>query len=309
VYPKRLQAKDTQVTGFTIDSIGRGNYYGFTLNGDHLYFCANDFTITHNTTLTCQFISAIAQQLHSRGEDKEILLLTNEGSYKRLASRVMQAVFQEDEGVLDTRAKEGNLQEEYLKRVGTNTRVRVIPIGTKKWPEVAQVIEMFNPAAVFIDLLSNVKPAFPAERKDLSVEEVFKDCRIHANEFGYTVFPVTQLSAEAAGKMFPPMSCVADARAGVVRSADEAIFLGHDGKNETYLGISTYKGKLAKKGSPGNVACLADCYLSLDRDKATFHTILEESATLDLEVPTATPSPLAAVAMPPVTEAAPTPYV
>lgn len=52
----RKQAKDSdinrdhQTTGFTIESLGEGDYYGFQLDGDRLYLLA-DTTVTHNTTL------------------------------------------------------------------------------------------------------------------------------------------------------------------------------------------------------------------------------------------------------------------
>lgn len=44
------QRVDPCHTGFTIKSIGEGDYYGFTINGDHL-FMLGDFTVTHNTEL------------------------------------------------------------------------------------------------------------------------------------------------------------------------------------------------------------------------------------------------------------------
>jgi len=45
---KRKQKKDVLVTGFKIENIGIGNYYGFDLNKDHLYLLG-DFTVTHNS--------------------------------------------------------------------------------------------------------------------------------------------------------------------------------------------------------------------------------------------------------------------
>ena len=44
----RLQKKNVLVTGFEIASVGEGDYFGFTLDGDHLYLLG-DFTVTHNT--------------------------------------------------------------------------------------------------------------------------------------------------------------------------------------------------------------------------------------------------------------------
>ena len=46
----RLQKKDVLVTGFTIKEVGYGDYYGFTLDGNHRYLMG-DFTVTHNTEL------------------------------------------------------------------------------------------------------------------------------------------------------------------------------------------------------------------------------------------------------------------
>jgi len=44
----RKQIKDPLVTGITVKSVGRGKYYGFTLDGNHRYVMG-DFTVTHNT--------------------------------------------------------------------------------------------------------------------------------------------------------------------------------------------------------------------------------------------------------------------
>lgn len=47
---ERKQKKNVLVTGFSIKNIGKGDYYGFTLEGDGL-FVLGDFTVTHNTEL------------------------------------------------------------------------------------------------------------------------------------------------------------------------------------------------------------------------------------------------------------------
>jgi hypothetical protein len=45
---ERRQIKTPLVYGFTVTQIGEGDYYGFTLDGNHLYLLG-DFTVTHNT--------------------------------------------------------------------------------------------------------------------------------------------------------------------------------------------------------------------------------------------------------------------
>ncbi|NBX78122.1 AAA family ATPase, partial [bacterium] len=44
----RLQKKDVLVTGFKIEYLGKDDYYGFEIDGNHLYLLG-DFTVTHNT--------------------------------------------------------------------------------------------------------------------------------------------------------------------------------------------------------------------------------------------------------------------
>jgi superfamily II DNA or RNA helicase len=44
----RRQKKDVLTTGFSVEAIGEDDYYGFELDGDHLYLTA-DFTVHHNS--------------------------------------------------------------------------------------------------------------------------------------------------------------------------------------------------------------------------------------------------------------------
>jgi len=55
---KRLQKKNTSVTGIKIVAKGHGDYYGFELDGNHRYLLGS-FTVTHNTTLVRDGISKI----------------------------------------------------------------------------------------------------------------------------------------------------------------------------------------------------------------------------------------------------------
>jgi hypothetical protein len=67
--------KNPSISGFKIESIGSGDYYGFTLDGDHLYLLG-DFTVTHNTT----FMLTVA--CHNIRQGKDVLFVTHEGNYK-----------------------------------------------------------------------------------------------------------------------------------------------------------------------------------------------------------------------------------
>lgn len=63
---KNIGAKPKQdplTTSFTLESIGEGDYYGFTIDGDHL-FMLGDFTVTHNTELVMLACKALDVPCH-----------------------------------------------------------------------------------------------------------------------------------------------------------------------------------------------------------------------------------------------------
>jgi hypothetical protein len=63
---KRKQIKDVLRTGFKIESIGSGDYYGFNLSHDHLYL-TSDFMIHHNSGKTCLVQQIIADIVNADG--------------------------------------------------------------------------------------------------------------------------------------------------------------------------------------------------------------------------------------------------
>jgi len=58
---KRVIDKDPLVSGFSVESIGYGTFYGFTLSGDGLYLL-RDFTVTHNTVLAAHLIASALEK-------------------------------------------------------------------------------------------------------------------------------------------------------------------------------------------------------------------------------------------------------
>lgn len=77
----RQQKKDVLKTGFTIKSVGEGDYYGFTLDGDHL-FLLGDFTVSHNTALACQIGLNVSE--HSK-----VLMFSMEMEKEELKRRLL----------------------------------------------------------------------------------------------------------------------------------------------------------------------------------------------------------------------------
>jgi predicted ATP-dependent serine protease len=65
----RQQKKVATRTGFAVEPIGEGPYFGFTLDGDGR-FLLGDFTVTHNTSLTLQMMDGLQQRcLYVTGEE------------------------------------------------------------------------------------------------------------------------------------------------------------------------------------------------------------------------------------------------
>jgi DNA repair protein RadD len=71
----RRQKKNWLVTCFTVESLPEDNYYGFTLDKDHLYLL-DDFTVTHNTGKSV-IIAELLRRSFFAWEDQRVLVLTH----------------------------------------------------------------------------------------------------------------------------------------------------------------------------------------------------------------------------------------
>ena len=76
----RMQVKDPLVTGFSLKSLGEGDYCGFSLDGDHLY-CLADFTVTHNT------FAWLITLIHAWKLGHKVLAVTTEMSMESMILR------------------------------------------------------------------------------------------------------------------------------------------------------------------------------------------------------------------------------
>ncbi len=98
----RGQKKDVLRTGFTVHAAGRGEYFGFTVDGDHRYLLG-DFTVTHNSGKTIM-LSAVAGSYLGEPDAKACILahrteLTgqNRAKFERVNPGVTTSVFDANE--------------------------------------------------------------------------------------------------------------------------------------------------------------------------------------------------------------------
>jgi replicative DNA helicase len=76
---------DKTKTGIVVESLGIGDYYGFTLENEDKRFFLEDFTVTHNTAITAQMFQAGKRIL--QGRRAEFLFFTWEMSPDYLVDR------------------------------------------------------------------------------------------------------------------------------------------------------------------------------------------------------------------------------
>lgn len=75
VTEERKQKKNPLVTGFSLEEVGVGDYYGFELDGDHLYL-TSDFTVHHNTGKSL-VLSALIKRLVDGWPGMRIIVATH----------------------------------------------------------------------------------------------------------------------------------------------------------------------------------------------------------------------------------------
>lgn len=68
----RMQKKDVLNTGFRVDAMGTGDYYGFTLDGDGR-FLLGDFTVTHNTSSLIEGLEYMRGRIFLGAYNKKIV--------------------------------------------------------------------------------------------------------------------------------------------------------------------------------------------------------------------------------------------
>jgi hypothetical protein len=134
-FPERKQAKRATVTGFELEELGEGDFYGFTLEGNGR-FLLGDFTVTHNTGKTrfaCTFpkpLLLIGTEDGTRSvmgtEGVDFVQIETSDEFGRLVAHLRSGPKRYRTVVLDTA---GGFQDIILKEV---LRLETVPVQ-KTW--------------------------------------------------------------------------------------------------------------------------------------------------------------------------------
>ena len=83
--------RDWQVTAISIEQDTVDDYYGFSIDGDHL-FLLEDCTVTHNTILGVQLAENVARQLQAQGDGGSVAIFSAEMTGWSLVVRMAGAL-------------------------------------------------------------------------------------------------------------------------------------------------------------------------------------------------------------------------
>lgn len=199
------------------------------------------------------------QVLHEFGPDRPIVICVNEGPGRRVWERLYCAALGTDIGGLLERQAAGTLRRDYAAALGGDERsIRIVNIHGDDAGTVERKLSRLKPSIFILDMLANIRWAGSGTnggtRSDQIIEALAQWAREYAVKHDAVGWGTVQLSAEAEGVPFPPMSAMKDSKTGLQGANDAIIFAG--ASNDPMLATSRYiscvKNKLRRLGAPGN---------------------------------------------------------
>ncbi len=148
----RKQIKDALVTGITVEPVGVGDYYGWELDGDHL-FLLGDFTVTHNS----QVLRELAYHFLSTTEWNVGGLILEE-SVEESAEGLMSIHAQKPLHIPTTEYSEEEYKEAFDKTLGTNRVFFYDHFGSTDIDNIIGIVKFLAKACeckvIFLDHIS-----------------------------------------------------------------------------------------------------------------------------------------------------------
>lgn len=201
--------------GITVECIGKGEYAGFALDGDHL-FLLGDYTVTHNSAFNITIACGFARQ------KKEGIYIINEDRVEDIYTRIISNLtgLTRDEIMRDrATAKQMALERglEYIRLVS-------LAPGTLK--QVEAFADKYRPKWMIVDQLRNldVKEA----NKVLQLEYAATGLRNIAKKYNLLMISSTQAGDSGEGKKLLTMGDVDFSNTGVAAQADVLVGIGGD---------------------------------------------------------------------------------
>ena len=140
-----------------------------------------------------------------------------------------------------------------MKQWGGRNLLEVYDVHDRPLSFLENVIRRRNPALVVVDMLDNVQfdgvVGNGGQRTDQILEAAYQRARIWAVKYNCAVIAMSQLSATAAGVLYPGLHELANSRTGKAGAADAVLMIGHSAdpllRNSRW--ISLPKNKLTRQ--------------------------------------------------------------
>ena len=191
------------------------------------------------------------------GEDRSIIWLNNEGPGNRLNQRLVNATLNMNmEEMVNARSSGRNLWDEVLQAWGGRRVVTVYDVHDRPLSFLENIVRRTKPVIVVVDMLDNVPfdgaVGNGGQRTDQILEAAYQRARIWGVKYDCAVLATSQLSAEAAGNLFPGMHMLANSKTGKAGAADFIMMVGASDdpllRNSRWLSLP--KNKLHRSGGP-----------------------------------------------------------
>lgn len=205
----REQKKSVTVTGFKVLELAEEDFYGFTLDADHLYML-NDFTVTHNSGKSMALVHLGAQALL---QGKNVVYYTLELDElvvgKRFDSCItgislndLSLMKNEVLDVVRTVPGELIIKEYPTKSASTNTirqHLQKLKMRDKK-------IDM-----IVVDYGDLLRPTRTYEQKRMELETIYEELRGLAKEFNCPVWTASQTNRSGLNAEVITMEAISEA--------------------------------------------------------------------------------------------------
>lgn len=192
----RTQVKDVLRTGISIESIGIGDYYGFQVDGNHL-FLLGDFTVVHNSVVLANVARLMAKQ------GLNTLLITLELSANLVAKRL-------DSMITGISSKEIFDKIEDIDALYNVIHPQYGNLYIKKMPPKSRTIDIraylmeyklnfgYNPDVLVVDYMGIMGPNVKSKsaNKFDSDEAISEELRELANDTNAFLFTASQFNRE-----------------------------------------------------------------------------------------------------------------
>lgn len=209
--------KDSSMQCFTVTPVGVKKYYGFTLDGDHLFMVHNNI-VTHNTSLHATLVAAPGG---FAWQGAKVHVALNEEAARRVARRYLtSATGLTLDAIKDNTSYASTLYEPIKDKLHLFT--------ANGWSinDLDRHLEKHKPDVIIVDMLDKIRSGQSFARKDQELREVYLQSRELAKMHECVFIGFSQLSADAEGITTLSQEMLEESKTGKAAEADLMVLVG-----------------------------------------------------------------------------------